>query len=63
MTPYNTGRVQIGRCYTLPPNRIEGDAIMIQSLLLKRLNSRPPIWLFALVYAAALTAVFIVSIA
>ena len=36
MTPYATGKVQIGRCYIPPAMPVQGDAVVIQSVLLAK---------------------------
>jgi len=48
MTPFNTGRVQIGLLYQPKPPRIEGDMVTIQTALLER--RRPGHWLIELIW-------------
>jgi len=51
MTPYNTGKVKMyGN--TIRPTPMSGDAINIQSALLAKPSTRPPLWLWAVVYSA-----------
>ena len=41
MTTYNTGRVQIGRCYIKPAMPIVGDMVKLQSALLDKRTRQP----------------------
>ena len=41
MTPFNTGKVQIGRCYIRPAMQIQGDAVVIQTALLAKPHYDP----------------------
>ena len=41
MTTYNTGRVQIGRCYIKPAMPIVGDMVKLQSALLDKRTHQP----------------------
>ena len=65
MTPYTTpAGIQIGRCYIPPPMRVQGDAVVIQSVLLGKPSStaladRAVNWaLFAAVIAVILAVCF-----
>jgi len=41
MNTYNTGRVQIGRCYIKPAMPIQGDMVKLQTALLDRRTYQP----------------------
>lgn len=38
---YNTGKLQIGRCYIRPAMRVEGDALPLQAALLEKRSAKP----------------------
>ena len=41
MTTFNTGRVQIGRCYIKPAMTIQRDMVKLQSALLDKRTHQP----------------------
>jgi len=67
MLPFNTGRVQIGRCYIPPAMPIQGDAVVIQTVLLSKpasastLGDKAVGWLLAVAVMVVVYSVAFVS--
>jgi len=68
MTPYTTSKIQIGRCYIPPAMPVQGDAVVIQTVLLSKpasastLGDKAVCWLlFVAVIAVVCLVVFVSS--
>lgn len=61
MIPYNTGKIKMYGTIT-HPTPMSDDQLNIQSALLAKPSTRPPLWLWSIVYSAAATVVFLVVV-
>jgi hypothetical protein len=62
VTPYNTGKVQIGLLYQSPPPEMTSSEELVQAALLGvgSIHSEPPLW--PVVLGAALLAILLITL-